>query len=190
MHSGYPRLETDRLVLKQITSEDWQAVLRHFSDAEMLRWMDFEPIASREQAEDVIRWGKNLFAEQRGVLWGLFAKESGTLIGTLAYVKLEEESTPPHRAEITFDLVRVVWGQGLMVEAIWNSLPYVFDEIGVARIETTIHPKNLRSASVLLEIGFRLEGVLRRRGVHRGRPCDVMMFALLRDDWRHIRRNG
>lgn len=190
MDTEHPLLETERLVLKQITSTDWQAVLRHYSDAEMLRWTDFEPIDSREQAEDVIRWGKNLFAEQRGVLWGLFAEESGSLIGTLSYLKLEEENSAPHRAEIGFYLDRICWGQGLMVEAIWNSIPYVFDQMCIARIEAAIHPKNLRSASVLLQIGFRLEGVLRRRGVYRGRPCDVMMFALLRDDWRHIRRDG
>jgi ribosomal-protein-alanine N-acetyltransferase len=119
----------------------------------------------------------------------LFAQESGSLIGSLSYVKQEEENSAPHRAEINFYLDRAYWGQGLMVEAIWTSIPYVFDQLCIARIEAGIHPKNLRSASVLLEIGFRLEGVLRRRGVYRGRPSDVMMFALLRDDWRRLRRD-
>lgn len=56
MHSEHPLLETERLVLKQITSKDWPAVLHHFSEAKLLRWTGFALIDGREQAEDVTRW--------------------------------------------------------------------------------------------------------------------------------------
>jgi hypothetical protein len=56
LHSEHPLLETERLVLKQITSKDWPAVLHHFSEAKLLRWTGFALIDGREQAEDVTRW--------------------------------------------------------------------------------------------------------------------------------------
>jgi hypothetical protein len=140
----HPRLETDRLVLIQVTSAVWQAVMRLFSDAEMLRCRlrtDRQPGAGRRCHP----LGKPCLSSSAGV-WGLFAAESEALIGTLSYVKLEEENSALHRAETGSP--DWYW-TGLMV-APSEPIPYVFDQMCVART-SFVHPKNLRSASVLLK---------------------------------------
>ncbi len=177
-HHGPPQIETTRLILRQLTLQDAERLLRHFSDPEMLRYVTFEPLEQRQEAEEVIQWGLDLFARGAGALWGIVDKESGTLIGTLNYVKKEG-----HRAEITYDLATTYWGRGLMVEAIDSTLPYVFGDMGVQRIETMVHVQNLRSARVLLKLGFRSEGVLRQYTRFHGQLSDVRMFSLLKADW-------
>ncbi len=177
-HRGPPQMATTRLILRPLTLQDAEQVLRHFSDAEMLRYVTFEPLEQREEAEEVIQWGLDLFARGAGALWGIVNKESGNLIGTLNYVKKEG-----HRAEITYDLAPTYWGRGLMTEAISSTLPYVFGDMGVQRIETLVHVQNLRSARVLLKLGFRMEGVLRQYTRFHGQLSDVQMYSLLKADW-------
>jgi RimJ/RimL family protein N-acetyltransferase len=90
----------------------------------------------------------------RRAVWGvagLFVADSGSLIGTTSYDKLGEENSASQQSEISFYLDRVYWGQGLIGEAIWSPIPYVFDQMCIARIEAAIYPKNLRSTGVLLE---------------------------------------
>jgi ribosomal-protein-alanine N-acetyltransferase len=177
-HQGPLQIATARLILRALTLQDAEHVLRHFSDPEMLRYMTFEPLEQREEAEEVIQWGVDLFARGAGALWGIVDKETGALIGTLNYVKKEG-----HRAEITYDLATIYWGRGLMTEAIRSTLPYVFGDMGVQRIETIVHVQNVRSARVLLKLGFRMEGVLRQYTRFHGQLSDVHMFSLLKADW-------
>jgi len=183
----FPHIETERLVLRQISLEDTEAIVRHFSDGEMLKYMNFGPIGSIEEAQRVIRWGKTIFENGSGILWGIVERESGTFSGTLNYVKKEEEDGSSHRAEITYDLARAQWGKGYMVEAIKATLPYVFEEMNIVRVETTVHWENIRSARTLRSVGFTMEGFLRKYGCWRCGLIDVLMFSILKEDWERQR---
>lgn len=176
---AFPTIETARLLLRALELSDAPELLRHFSDPDMLNYMDFEPLEHLEDARGVIGWGQSLFAEGSGILWGLFEQQSGRLIGSL---NLERKASP-HRAEITYDLAPDWWGQGLMPEAVHAVLPYVFNTLGIARLETTVHVRNFRSVGVLLKIGFQIEGVLRAYKVFHGELADVLSFSLLADEW-------
>jgi ribosomal-protein-alanine N-acetyltransferase len=176
----FPTIETARLFLRALELSDAAELLHHFSDPELLKYLDFEPLEHLEDARGVIGWGQSLFAEGRGILWGLFERQSGRLVGTLNL----ERKVSPHRAEITYDLAPDWWGQGLMPEAVQAVLPYVFDAMGIVRLETTVHMRNLRSIGVLLKVGFQLEGVLRAYKVFHGELADVFSFSLLAGDWR------
>jgi ribosomal-protein-alanine N-acetyltransferase len=180
--AGFPRIETARLLLRQITLDDVDAVFKHFSDTEVLKYMDFEPLKSKKQAEDVITWGIDIYTGGEGILWGIIGKESNTFIGTIQYVK-KEENDRVDCAEITYDLARDYWGRGFMLEALQGTLSYVFEVMGITRIETTVHVQNFQSAVVLTKTGFRMEGILRKYKSFHGVYGDVMVFSLMRRDW-------
>lgn len=178
----FPHIETARLLLRQITFDDAEAVLTHFSDAEMLTYIDFEPLTCKIQAEGVISWGTNIYTTGEGILWGIVEKQTNAFIGTINYLKKKEDDAA-HRAEITYDLAKQYWGRGFMPEAIQATLPYVFEVMGITRIETTVHVQNFQSALVLIKSGFHMEGVLRKYKWFHGVLCDVMVFSLLNQDW-------
>jgi len=50
-------LETSRLILRRMTAEDAEFVFRHFSDADVCRFLyDAEPFRSEDDAISLIRW--------------------------------------------------------------------------------------------------------------------------------------
>jgi ribosomal-protein-alanine N-acetyltransferase len=180
--TGFPRIETTRLLLREVTIDDVDAVFNHFSDAEMLKYTDFEPLKSKKQAEDLITWGIDIYTGKEGIFWGIIEKESNTFTGTIHYVKKEGDRVDC--AEITYDLARDYWGRGFMLEALQGTLPYVFGVMGITRIETTVHVQNFKSAVVLTKTGFHMEGILRDDKSFHGIYGDVMVFSLLKKDWK------
>ncbi|MHB0876615.1 MAG: GNAT family N-acetyltransferase [Anaerolineae bacterium] len=176
-------METERLLLRQLTSDDAEAMLRHFSNGNLYRYMDFDPISTIAEAEGLIAWGQRLVRNEAGVLWGLFDRDSGCLIGSLNYNKERDDHAGAHRVNIGYDLAQEYWGRGLVPEAVRATLPYVFGPMGFSRVETTVHVQNYRSMRVLLKCGFRIEGILRQYSLIGGELADMMAFALLKSEW-------
>jgi RimJ/RimL family protein N-acetyltransferase len=51
-------------------------------------------------------------------------------------------------------------------------------------MELTTTPDNAPTRALALKLGFTQEGTMRARNLERGRRVDVMMFAVLKDEWR------
>lgn len=182
-YGGRQPIETERLLLRQFASEDAEAVLRHFSSRELYVYMDFDPIGTIEEAEQLIAWGRRLATNEAGAFWGLFDRESGCLLGSLNYNRERDDPASAHRVNIGYDLAKDDWGRGLVPEAVRATLPYVFGPMGFSRVETTVHVQNYRSMRVLAKCGFRIEGVLREHKLIGGELADMMAFALLKREW-------
>jgi ribosomal-protein-alanine N-acetyltransferase len=178
MSGAFPELNTERLRLRQVTPGDADALLAHYADAEMLRYMDFGAPTSLAQARGIVDWGLYLWEVGEGILWVIEERQSGALAGTLNY-----EYRAGHRAQITYDLARAYWGRGYMPEAVRSTLPYLFEEAGVTRIETLVHVQNVRSVRVLAKLGFQAEGLWERQSCIGGVMCDMLAFALLKENW-------
>ena len=181
----FPEIETERLFLGEISVEDAEIILKHFSDGEILKYMDFDVLTTREAAEEIIRWGKNLFVTGMGILWGIYKKDA--FIGTLTYEHTIEDDDNIYSTEVTYDLARQYWGKGYMAEAMKSTLDYIFFKENINRIGTRVHIQNFRSASALIKAGFQLEGILRDYWFLNGKMTDVMIFSMLKRDWQKSR---
>jgi len=72
--------------------------------------------------------------------------------------------------------------QGYMQDAIRAILPFIFQTLGLHRIEAACLPANERSRSLLVRSGFRQEGLARRYLQIGGEWQDHLLFALLADE--------
>jgi len=60
-----------------------------------------------------------------------------------------------------YSLDRRCVGRGMMTEALAGALPFVFDELGLHRVQANYIPTNERSGRVLRRLGFVVEGYAR-----------------------------
>jgi [ribosomal protein S5]-alanine N-acetyltransferase len=74
-------------------------------------------------------------------------------------------------------------GQGYMTEALDLLLSYAFETLRLHRIEANIQPENAHSKSLVVRIGFRLEGFSPRYLKVAGRWKDHERWAIRREDW-------
>lgn len=146
---NYPRLETERLYLRELTLDDACAVQVHFSDPEVTEFTDIDPCTNLESAREIIAY----HLDDTGVRWGVFNRETDRLIGTCGFHCWDEAAA---QAEIGFDLSRTYWGQGLMREAVEAALAFGFDAMALSEIRAFSDRANVRSIRLLERLGFKV----------------------------------
>lgn len=176
----FPALQTDRLILRQLTMEDVDFVFQHFHDPQVSQYlMDEPPVADHAQARAII----DFFLEPEDKThnrWGIVRRADNQLIGTVGYHKWEKAY---FRAEIGYDLSPDCWGQGYMTEALRAVIRHGFERLGLNRIDALVYIDNDRSVQLLQRLGFKKEGLLRDYFCLDGIFFDHFLLALLRREW-------
>lgn len=181
INRAYPRLETQRLVLRALRMEDAEFIFKEWGDLQVTYYMrDEEPLKTLEQAKDMLGPLQTPEKMPGFKWWGIEHKARGVLIGTCGYYRWDQHH---HRAEVGYDLWPDYWGQGLMPEALGALLRFGYHEMGLNRIEATTHIENHRSQRVLSKLGFQREGILREYYYRDGQYNDQVQFSLLRKEW-------
>lgn len=169
----FPTLQTDRLLLREITLDDAPALFVNYSDPDVANWFSDEPYTRIEQADQVI----NNFIEKtrrgKGFTWAIVSKMTGRFLGTCYFEDVDSGS----RGEIGFDLAKEQWGKGYMVEALEAIIEYGFRELKQCRIEADTYSHNSRARRVLEKLGFKLADV--RDNAH--------FYTLFLQDWIDMR---
>ncbi len=169
------------MTLRAITVEDVPAVFALFSDPEVMRYWSRPPFTQVAQARRLVR---DIHAGYRRcdlVQWGVTLAGSDDLIGTCTLFHFVPAS---RRAEVGYALVRRLWGQGVMRDALGALVAHAFTALDCHRLEADIDPANAASARLLEALGFVREGHLRERWIVGGVVSDSYVYGLLRREWR------
>ena len=145
------RLETRRLVLREMRRDDVESLHLLFSDPLLMRfWPPFERSETEQWVEEELR----RYAQDGFGLWAVVLKGSDEAIGDCGMIRQEIEGAI--ETGIGWHLRRDQWGQGLATEAALASRDYAFDRLGAERLVALIHPENIASRRVAEKIGMTL----------------------------------
>ncbi len=177
---SHVRLETPRLVLRELALEDAVAVQAWAADPEVYQFMPWGP----NTMEDTARFLQSVIearrAEPRSAFeLGFVAKDSGELVGAGG---CRIQSLPQRAGDLGYVLRRDVWGRGYATEAAAGLLEFGLRGLGLHRVWATCHVDNARSARVLERIGMQREGRLRHHVRARGEWRDSYLYAAVEGD--------
>lgn len=172
----FPVLETERLILRQITEEDAEDLFINFSNAEVMKHYGSEPLENIEEVRGLIHSFHLGFNDHKGIRWGIQLKNKKSLIGTVGFHAV---SSKHRRAEIGYELNQSYWGQGIAKEAIAMAVEYGLKEMNLKRIGAIVFLENRPSNELLLKLGFQKEGILRSYLIQDGVSYDTNVYSLL-----------
>ncbi|BFH64331.1 GNAT family N-acetyltransferase [Paenibacillus azoreducens] len=177
----FPQLETERLILREITKEDAESVFACFSNRDAMCYYGQEAFEHREQAEQLIVFFADSYQNKRGMRWGIERKGTSGLIGTIGF----NAWSPKHqRAEIGYEIHPDHWRSGYASEAAGCVIAYGFEELNLGRIGAVVFKENAASSQMLLKLGFQQEGVLRNYMVQAGASLDTYVYSMVREEKR------
>ena len=178
----FPVIETGRLLLRELTSDDIEWYMSHFSTPEIVHGSGYPgPETIKAAKEEFEMYILGPWKEGTGLRWGITLKDDGSLIGSCGFYKWENE---PHRkAEMGYDLAPAYWGRGIMREALQAIIRYGFEEMNLNRITVLVISYNDRSLRLVNRLGFVKEGVMRESAFFDGEFIDDVLLSLLRSDW-------
>jgi RimJ/RimL family protein N-acetyltransferase len=153
----HPKVETERLILREISHNDTAAIFRNFSDPDVANWFFEKPHSTMEQTIKVIDNFIFKFKQGEGLTWAITLKEDGQVIGTCGYEKIEIGK----RGEIGFDLAKEYWGKGYMRESLTAIINFGFSVFNLSYVEAHTNSNNVRAKRLLEKLGFQLDKVSR-----------------------------
>jgi RimJ/RimL family protein N-acetyltransferase len=178
---SWPR-RTDRLTIRPVTEDDFEAMWQIRRQESVGRWMtslsndwdDFVEVAKKE------RMGKTLVVERDGVLVGdlMISPED-----PWAQTEIADQAKGV-QAEIGWCIDPAVQGHGYATEAVRELIRLSFEELGLRRLVAHCFAANEASWRLMERVGMRREVHTVKESLHRsGEWMDGMSYALLAEEW-------
>ena len=163
-----PVIETDRLLLRQFTTNDLDALAQIFADPEVVKHLGSGQPASRDETETALHsiiahWGRHGFGR-----WAAIHNRTRELLG---YGGLRSFHGEP---ELVYLLKKSHWGRGLATEMARACLKFGFDELRFERIIALAKTANVASHRVMEKAGMCFERAASIYGM------EVVCYALAR----------
>lgn len=165
----------DQYILREQTLEDTENFFRYYTDPEVGKYILASKPTSLLDASREVQYCRNLFYSRQGIYWTIAKKSDNQMIGAIGlYV-----NSAHHRAEITYDLSRDYWRQGITRAAIRTVVKFAFEKMGLVRVEAVTRHENTASIALLKNTGFTHEGTLKNYRYYDGRAWDIEMFSIV-----------
>ena len=147
-------LETQRLLLRELTPADLSAICRVLQDKETM--YAYEHAFSDEEAEAWLNNQLRRYREDGFGLWAVVLKESGEIIGQcgITLQNVNDEWVP----EVGYLFERAHWHKGYATEAAAACKEYAFDVLGLDTVYTIIRDNNIASQNVARRNGMTVCG--------------------------------
>jgi RimJ/RimL family protein N-acetyltransferase len=168
-------LETERLILRQLTLADLDDLAAMYADPEVRRHFP-DGTLSREETLEELEWFIDIHYERYGFgLWATVRKDNGRCIGRcgllpwlrsdtragdlISLEPADEEPPEPERleVEVAYLLARDQWGCGFATEAARATVDHAREVLGLSRLICLFEPENLASANVARKIAMTYE---------------------------------
>lgn len=173
----FPVLETERLILRQYTDNDAEALFSFRSNPQAMHFVPRPLHQSTEDALKMIAQITDNIVANTAIGWAVELKESGKVIGSVSFHRIEKEH---HRGELGYMIHPDYWGKGLVPEAAAAAVHYGFKGLHFHSIEAIIDPDNVASARVLEKLNFVKEAHFKENFFQNGRFTDTAIYSLLK----------
>lgn len=178
-----PVLTGTQVVLRELRASDAPSLLAMLTTEEVSRFIS-PPPTTVEAFERFISWTHRMRTLGTYACFAVTVAGYDTAIGIFQVRELEPGFGS---AEWGFAIGSPFWGTGAFPEGAELVLAFVFETLGVHRLEARCAVPNGRGNGALLKIGAVQEGVLRKSFLRNGHYLDQVLYAIVEDDWRASR---
>ena len=180
-----PVIRSERLYLRPAERADLPLFVRWFADAETTRHLALRTPFSLAMEE---KWFEKVVEGQGRDLYHfvMCLLADGRPIGAADLRNIDRDNG---RAEFGISIgEKEEWNRGYGTEALNAICDFGFGALRLERIALDVYEGNARAIRSYEKAGFRHEGRKRRAHFSEGRYHDVLVMALLRDEWLALER--
>ena len=157
----FPILETQRLVLRNLSISDADDIYEYGKDVDSFIYTDGFP-HEYEEVKDVIQiWTNEAYNSNQFIRWGVELIAERKIIGGVYLFSPQGSDHSGRRMDIGYEISRKYWNLGYGTEAVRSVVDYGFKKMGLKRIQALIIPENKASIRAFEKAGFIYEGTLK-----------------------------
>jgi ribosomal-protein-alanine N-acetyltransferase len=169
-----PEIETERLILRQISEadlDDWGKQI--FGNPEVLRYLPKRDISPRDRAERAFKATNKDWINYGYGEWAVTIKPDPRLIGQCGLISVKETG----ETEVDYSLAKPYWGRGIATEAARACVRFGFENAGLDRLIALAVPENIASRRVMEHVGLTYEKEAYFFGL------DVVVYAITHEQF-------
>ena len=179
--TAFPLLRTKRLLLREITFRDTEAIFRIRGDYQVTRHNIGAAYESTADARRLIEQMRKVYRDKTEARWGItLLGGDNSVVGMCGY---NYWNRVDQRGSIGYDLARAYWHQGIMREAVQAITDFGFERMDLNRQEADVGAGNAASIRLLTALGFQHEGTQREHYYEEEEFHDLYIYGLLRREW-------
>ena len=148
-----------------------------------LAWVD--KTTKPEHSLQFIQKSLQQLNNQEALELGIF--HDGKIIGG---VGMHNRDLETKRAQIGYWISKEYEGMGIVSRCLIKFIDFLFEKIGLNKIEIHFLPANKRSAKVATSLGYKVEGIIRQSIMRNGMPEDIVITGLLKSEWKPLSPKG
>ena len=175
-----PTLHGRQVILRDLRVSDAPSLHALLTTQEVARFMS-PPPNTVEGFEKFIAWTHRQRAAGAYACFAVTVRGYDTAIGVF---QIRDLGHGFETAEWGFALGSPFWGTGVFEDGAKLVLDFVFETMGVRRLEARAAILNGRGNGALQKIGAVQEGLLRKSLLRDGRYLDQALYAIVDSDWR------
>lgn len=177
-HKGTQTIVTERLILRRFCLEDARAMYDNWaSDDEVTKYLSWPTHTNIEITQWVMNDWVSSYEKEDFYLWAI--EFEGQPIGSISVVGKDDDTLKAH---IGYCIGKAWWHKGIMSEALKAVMDYLFDHVGMNRVEACYDPNDPNSGRVMAKCGMKYEGTHRQSGRNNQGICDEAFYALIKSE--------
>lgn len=178
-----PHLFGERIVLREYRASDLPEIRKWVNDPEITEGLSdiFLFPHTQESTEGFLASILEGRTESREFI--VAEKSSERFLGQIGLQRIDWKN---RYAVLSVVFPREHQGKGYGTEALRVLLRFVFDELGLHRLELLVHDNNAPAIRCYERCGFREEGRFRQQFFRHGRFRDILVMAILAEEYRAL----
>jgi len=182
-----PTLTTARLILRPFTQADVDGVTCLAGAREIAQYTLHIPHPyERPMAQTWIASHRERFEAGEGLALAVTQRDTDILVGAVSLSIDAANQT----AELGYWIGVPYWGRGYATDAARAMVGYGFARLDLHRIHACHLAPNAASGRVMQKLGMTREGLLREHVIKWGVHYDVVLYGLLRSEFRSSEPDG
>lgn len=152
------------------------------SRAHLRKWLAWVDSTTRpEHSQQFIQQSLAAQNKQEALALGIFYKQE--LIGGIGMHAWDHTLK---KAQIGYWIKKEYEGKGIVSSCLVRFVDFLFEKVGLNKIEIQFLAENQRSAMVAERLGCKIEGILRDGTIMNGNFKDIVLSGLLKREWKGI----
>ena len=180
-YEKFPHIVADELTLRKIVDTDLDNIFEIYSNEKLFKYAPVMLKKNKDTVANMIGHFERDFNKRKCIFLGIsLNSEPNNIVGI---AEIFDYSHEVNMITIGYRLNDRFWNRGIATKTVKAMIHYLFNDIGINRIQAFIMPENIKSQNVLQRNGFVKEGIIRQGYVWKGQGVvDLILYSLLKSD--------
>lgn len=180
-YEQFPHIVADEITLRKIVVSDLDSLFEIYSNEKLFQYSPLMLKKNKDTVANMIGHFERDFNKRKEIFLGIcLNSEPNNIVGV---AEIFDYSHDVNMITIGYRLNDRFWGKGIATKTVKAMTDYLFNDIGINRIQAFVMPENIKSQNVLQRNSFVKEGIIRQGYVWKGQGVvDLILYSLLKSD--------